>query len=85
MCDHLLPLLSNVESSSNAYVLSDSEPLLSRKLVLIFQDQSMFYSNDDQGWMWGEKNETIIKSKDGVMAKRQLIHTMDGWYLLKLT
>ena len=69
MHDHLPPLLSNVESSSHGHVLSDSKPLLSRKLVLIFQDRSMFDSNDDRGWMWGEKGETaIVKPKDRVMA-----------------
>ena len=47
---------------------SVSLPLLSsghapRKLVLIFHDESTFHSNDDQGWMWGEKGKMVIKPK----------------------
>ena len=39
------------------------EPSWRRKLVLIFYDESIFHSNDDQGWMWGEKGKTIFKPK----------------------
>ena len=31
--------------------------------MLIFHDESIFHSNDDQGWMWGEKGKTILKLK----------------------
>ena len=60
---HLPPPLCSDEFSSHADVLSDSDPSPSRKLVLIFHDESIFHSNDDQGWMWGEKGKTILKPK----------------------
>lgn len=40
-----------------------AEPSTQKKLVLIFHDESTFHSNDDQGWMWGEKDKIIIKPK----------------------
>ena len=40
-----------------------AQPSTVKKLVLIFHDESTFHSNDDQGWMWGEKNKIIIKHK----------------------
>ena len=39
------------------------QPSPHRQLVLIFHDESIFHSNDDQGWMWGEKGKTILKPK----------------------
>jgi len=39
------------------------EPSTSRKLVLIFHDESTFHSNEDQGWMWGEKGKVVLKPK----------------------
>ena len=39
------------------------QPCTRKHLVLIFHDESTFHSNDDQGWMWGEKGKTIIKPK----------------------
>jgi len=36
-------------------------PSTSRKLVLIFHDESTFHSNEDQGWMWGEKGKVVLK------------------------
>ena len=39
------------------------EPSPCRNLVLIFHVESIFYSNDDQGWMWGEKGKIILKPK----------------------
>ena len=40
-----------------------AQPSTFKKLVLIFHDESTFHSNDDQGWMWGEKNKIVIKPK----------------------
>ena len=31
------------------------DPSQHRKLVLIFNDERIFHSNDDQEWMWGEE------------------------------
>ena len=61
---HLPPPLCSDEPPCHAssYTSSD-EPSLHRKLVLIFHDESIFHSNDDQGWMWGEKGNTILKPK----------------------
>ena len=61
---HLPPPLCNDEPSSHAPVPSSSnEPSPCRNLVLIFHDESIFHSNDDQGWMWGEKGKIILKPK----------------------
>ena len=61
---HLPPPLCSDEASCHAPLpLSDDEPSPHRKLVLIFHDESIFHSNDDQGWMWGEKGKTILKPK----------------------
>ena len=43
---NLLAILSTYNSSD--------EPSPHRKMVLIFHDESIFHSNDAQGWMWGE-------------------------------
>ena len=40
-----------------------AQPSALKKLVLIFHDESTFHSNDDQGWMWGEKDKIVIKPK----------------------
>jgi len=58
------PLCSDVEPSQSSVPL----PLLltgqpSRKLVLIFHDESTFHANEDQGWMWAEKGKMIIRPK----------------------
>ena len=61
---HLPPPLCSDDPSSHASVPSGSdEPSQRRKLVLIFHDESIFHSNDDQGWMWGEEGKTILKPK----------------------
>ena len=53
---HLPPPLCSDEPSSHAPMPSGTdESSQYRKLVLIFHDESIFYSNDDQGWMWGEE------------------------------
>ena len=47
-------------------------PSTSRKLVLIFHDKSTFHSNEDQGWMWGEKGKVVLKPKGqgrGIMVR----------------
>ena len=31
--------------------------------ILFFHDESIFHSNDDQSWMWGEKDKQPIKQK----------------------
>ena len=34
-----------------------------RPVVLLFHDESTFHSNEDQGWMWGEKGKQPIRPK----------------------
>lgn len=34
-----------------------------RKLVVICHDESIFHSNEDQGWQWAEKGKVVIKPK----------------------
>ena len=43
--------------------LGSDEPSPCRNFVLIFHDESIFHSNDDQRWMWGEKGKIILKPK----------------------
>ena len=31
-----------------------------RHLVLLFHDESTYHSNEDQGWMWAEKENQLI-------------------------
>ena len=38
-------------------------PNATKKLVLIFHDESIYHSNEDQGWQWTEKNKVTIKPK----------------------
>ena len=40
-----------------------TQPSTLKKLVLIFCDESTLHSNDDQGWMWDEKDKIVIKPK----------------------
>ena len=60
---HLPPPLCSDEPSDALMSSGNDEPSPRRKLVLIFHDESIFHSNDDQGWMWGEKGKTILKPK----------------------
>ena len=62
---HLPPPLCSDELSTHALQppLRTDEPSPHRELVLIFHDESIFHSNDDQGWMWGEKGKTVLKPK----------------------
>ena len=39
------------------------EPSDRRKLVLIFHDETVYHSNDDQKWMWAEKGKQPIRPK----------------------
>ena len=62
-----------------------AQPSDKKKLVLIFHDESIFHSNDDQGWMWGEKNKIVIKPKGqgrGIMVS-DFIEEHNGY--LRLT
>ena len=34
-----------------------------KPVILLFHDESTFHSNEDQGWMWGEKGKQPIKPK----------------------
>ena len=62
---HLPPPLCSDELSTHASQppLRTDELSPHRELVLIFHDKSIYHSNDDQGWMWGEKGKTVLKPK----------------------
>ena len=51
------PLCSDSLSSGDIGSLTAT-----RKLVLIYHDESCFHSNEDQGWQWAEEGRLMNKT-----------------------
>ena len=50
------------QPSDEVQVFTESDSS-KKKLILIYHDESIFHSNDDQGWTWAEKWGQKIKPK----------------------
>ena len=49
--------------SDNVITENIGDPSAKKKLVLIFHDESIYHSNEDQGWQWSEEGKITIKPK----------------------
>ena len=83
-----LEILSNTHAPPPLCTDEVSEPFIGpqrRDLVLLFNDESTYHSNEDQGWMWAEKGNQPIRPKGqgrGIMVS-DFVDEFNG--LLSLT
>ena len=87
-----LQIIEKIESEHLPPPSCDDEPLTenvdnnmnSKKLIIIFHDESTFHANDDQNVMWAEKGMKPVKPKSqgaGIMVS-DFIEEYDGWLKL---
>ena len=75
-------------ADSKSSIPTDIEPLeRCSKTVVICHDESTFFSNEDQSFMWGTKDQKMIKpkSKDSGIIVSDFIDEFGGFLALSST